>query len=139
MPYTTDTPTHIYAFVYSFELVQTGQPAVESKSSTVRSSNWPFREVQTSRIQPPRASDRVGPLASTDNPLGNGDAGHTRNGASGVSRALGRPGSGLVQRHCVSDEGYEGLFIDLVSVGNIDGATDVGVETGVEETRWVVE
>ena len=38
-----------------------------------------------------------------------------------------------------SDEGLEGLLIDLVSLIQVNGASRVAFEAGVEETSWILE
>jgi hypothetical protein len=39
-----------------------------------------------------------------------------------------------IERHCGAEEILQGRFIDLVAVVNVDGAPDVPVEAGVDQT-----
>src|SRR4029077_7742983 len=44
-----------------------------------------------------------------------------------------------IERHCRADEILQGLLIDLVAFMDVDGAPDIPVEAGVEQTRRVLQ
>src|SRR5262245_8999140 len=44
-----------------------------------------------------------------------------------------------IERHCSADEILQGFLIDLVAFVDVDGAPDIPIEAGVEETRRVLQ
>src|SRR5712691_2610893 len=45
----------------------------------------------------------------------------------------------VIERHCSADEILQGRLIDRVAFVDVDGAPDIPVEAGVEETRRVLQ
>src|SRR5437879_2587505 len=44
-----------------------------------------------------------------------------------------------IERHCSADEVLQGRLIDLVALVDVDGAPDIPVEAGVEQTGRILQ
>ena len=84
---------------------------------------------------------RTGFLPSPADPLGLALLGVRRDGGGDFLEGRDATASELggVQGCGGSDEGLEGLLIDLVSLIEVNGAPHVAFEAGVEETSWILQ
>src|SRR5215472_3015357 len=44
-----------------------------------------------------------------------------------------------IERRCVTDESFEGGFVEFVALVNVDGAPDISFEAGVKELRGILQ